>query len=309
MTIKQQGGIFGRNPAFNNVDVENNLTVGGTVTHNGTQNITGQLNVDNLRLDGNTVSVLDANGTLVLVPNGTGILDVYGDASIRKGNYQDVSLTIANGTATVGNKREILFTDQAGTTAYIRAYGSGYGSGLNNVLQLGSTTNYFNLTPAGNIAFPSGQGIDFSATAGTGTSELFDDYEEGTWTPALSGSTSGSIPIGTTAFAYYTKVGRVVKASAYLAGIDVSSSTLVGNIRITGFPYSSLNSFGNGVLQVTYSNILTADVGDVPIQGGIEGTYVDLRKGSATGTYSAADLNAAVTGGVMVFNIIYETGA
>ena len=29
----------------------------------------------------------------------------------------------------------------------------------------------------------SGKGVDFSATPGTGTSELFDDYEEGTWTP------------------------------------------------------------------------------------------------------------------------------
>lgn len=29
----------------------------------------------------------------------------------------------------------------------------------------------------------SGKGIDFSATPGTGTSELLSDYEEGTWTP------------------------------------------------------------------------------------------------------------------------------
>ena len=34
MTIKQQGGIFGRNPTFNDVSVENSLTV------------TGDLNVD-----------------------------------------------------------------------------------------------------------------------------------------------------------------------------------------------------------------------------------------------------------------------
>jgi hypothetical protein len=35
----------------------------------------------------------------------------------------------------------------------------------------------------GNVVLADGKGIDFSATAGTGTSELFDDYEEGTWTP------------------------------------------------------------------------------------------------------------------------------
>jgi hypothetical protein len=36
----------------------------------------------------------------------------------------------------------------------------------------------------------SGKGIDFSATPGTGTSELFNDYEEGTWTPT-DGSGAG----------------------------------------------------------------------------------------------------------------------
>ncbi len=30
MTIKQQGGIFGRNPTFNDVDVEGTLTVDGS---------------------------------------------------------------------------------------------------------------------------------------------------------------------------------------------------------------------------------------------------------------------------------------
>jgi len=40
------------------------------------------------------------------------------------------------------------------------------------------------------IIATSGKGIDFSATSGTGSSELFDDYEEGTWTPSLS-ATSG----------------------------------------------------------------------------------------------------------------------
>ena len=42
----------------------------------------------------------------------------------------------------------------------------------------------------------SGKGIDFSATSsgsGTMTSELLSDYEEGTWTPTITGtSTSGT---------------------------------------------------------------------------------------------------------------------
>jgi len=48
------------------------------------------------------------------------------------------------------------------------------------------------------IMSTSGSGIDFSATAGTGTSELLDDYEEGVWTPVLVlGAGSTGITYGT----------------------------------------------------------------------------------------------------------------
>jgi hypothetical protein len=38
MTIKQQGGIFGRNPTFNDVDVEGTLTVDGLPVTGGNWN-------------------------------------------------------------------------------------------------------------------------------------------------------------------------------------------------------------------------------------------------------------------------------
>jgi hypothetical protein len=59
-----------------------------------------------------------------------------------------------------------------------------------------------------NIVMSSGNGIDFSATSGTGTSELLDDYEEGTFTPSFTGGTSGSGY--TRQVGEYTKVGRLV---------------------------------------------------------------------------------------------------
>jgi len=70
------------------------------------------------------------------------------------------------------------------------------------------TSGNLDMTSAGsgNIKLKSGAGIDFSATSGTGTSEIFDDYEEGTWTPTLVnyGGTS------TINVARYTKIGRIV---------------------------------------------------------------------------------------------------
>ena len=49
-------------------------------------------------------------------------------------------------------------------------------------------------TMTDNLAFANGKGIDFSATPGTGTSELLNDYEEGTWSPVLTPATGSITP-------------------------------------------------------------------------------------------------------------------
>lgn len=57
------------------VDIQTAMTtIGQTVT--GTLAVTGQLNADNLRLDGNTLSSTDTDGNVVLSPNGTGTVQV-----------------------------------------------------------------------------------------------------------------------------------------------------------------------------------------------------------------------------------------
>jgi hypothetical protein len=73
----------------------------------------------------------------------------------------------------------------------------------------------------------SGKGIDFSATPGTGTSELLADYEEGTWTAVWTNLTG--TPTNTTG--YYTKIGRVVYFS-YATGAGAISG-LSGSVRFT----------------------------------------------------------------------------
>jgi len=82
----------------------------------------------------------------------------------------------------------------------------------------------------------SGKGIDFSATAGTGTSELLNDYEEGTFTPSLVPSTSGSITLST-AQAKYTKVGRAVTVTGICEVASVSSP--VGTLLLQGLPFTN----------------------------------------------------------------------
>jgi hypothetical protein len=81
----------------------------------------------------------------------------------------------------------------------------------------------------------SGKGIDFSATPGTGTSELLADYEEGTWTPnqgAAIGVIGAYSSSGT-----YTKVGRLVTATAIQQGAT-SISTGSSGILFSNAPFT-----------------------------------------------------------------------
>ena len=84
----------------------------------------------------------------------------------------------------------------------------------------------------------SGKGIDFSATPGTGTSELLDDYETGAWTPVLSDGTNNS-SFGTNS-GWYTKVGNLVTVGFAAYNLDVSGlSATTTPLRITGVPFTS----------------------------------------------------------------------
>jgi len=90
---------------------------------------------------------------------------------------------------------------------------------------------------AGNLVIgTAGKGIDFSATPGTGTSELLADYEEGTFTPVAAGSTTAGTGTYIKQYGRYTKVGNKV---TFLAVTIWSAHTGTGNIQIQGLPFTS----------------------------------------------------------------------
>ena len=126
----------------------------------------------------------------------------------------------------------------------------------------GSSVASFNTN---GLAFEAGKGIDFSATtnsSGTMTSELLNDYEEGTWTMGMNFSG------GSTGITYnnnagkYTKIGRQVTVTGYLQLSNKGSST--GDMRITGLPFTIFNDNGNysaptlWLGQITYGGIISA---------------------------------------------------
>ena len=134
------------------------------------------------------------------------------------------------------------------------------GGTFNTRLTIASDANNGNVTVnTGNLIIgTSGKGIDFGATAngGTGTpNEIFDDYEEGTWTPTIG---NGGHSISNTHYAKYVKIGSFVNVSAYF---DLASGSGNGNaFKIDGLPFNSAaNAYSPNVI----------DIG----QGGIKGAY------------------------------------
>jgi hypothetical protein len=133
-------------------------------------------------------------------------------------------------------------------------------STMNNVAIGGTTalTGRFTSVTAttGNfVVGTSGQGIDFSATPGTGTSELLADYEEGTWTP-VDGSGAGLS--FATAAGYYTKIGRLVTLY-FTIEYPATANTNAG--RVGGLPFTVLTdalSPSGGSLSVNTSAVAAA---------------------------------------------------
>jgi hypothetical protein len=96
-----------------------------------------------------------------------------------------------------------------------------------------------------------GRGIDFSANthAAGMTSELLNDYEEGTWTPVPTTSTGTYTTI--TASGSYVKVGRIVCVSFDIVFNDIGTATECDTVQ--GLPYAAGAQSGSGAFR-EYTN-------------------------------------------------------
>lgn len=103
------------------------------------------------------------------------------------------------------------------------------------------------------IVGAAGQGIDFSInpSAPGMTSELLDDYEQGTFTPAYGGAGSDPTVTYSTQNGRYVKVGSLVQATIELETSAVSGGS--GSLLITGLPFAALNNRYVGAAFVGYA--------------------------------------------------------
>ena len=85
----------------------------------------------------------------------------------------------------------------------------------------------------------SGKGISFAADSNeTGmTSELLDDYEEGTFTPSIVAYNGTQPTVSGTSSGFYTKIGNLVTVSFKFDSVSVSGTTS-GILKFSGMPFN-----------------------------------------------------------------------
>ena len=208
-------------------------------------------------------------------------------------------LTIFSGSA---NEAAIYFADgTAGNQAY-RSYIVCQHASDNLVFGTAGTTRW-TINSTGNLVAGSGLGIDFGSTSdgsGTMSSELLDDYEEGTWSPAFSmtGGDFTTAPTMDIVAARYVKVGHMVTFYAYLRTDSVDITGAGGSLAVEGLPYANAGSNNYAAINVGQANFWTnAPSGGYVYSGG---DYIVLTKRNTgiTGSMTemqAADLTAGVT--------------
>ena len=258
--------------------------------------MTSKIIVNNLESDAgiNTITI-NSDVTINQIGIGTDNPDhsihTYGNIGIGKSEVDGYELVLTNNNINFSRDAK-SFINQLGTGTIAVRLGS-------------SNTEVAEFTSDG-LKLPSGKGIDFSATDGpsdgTDTSELLDDYEEGTFTPFFGASVTNPTYTTASADGYYTKIGNQVTCWGLII-VNGTPTNGSGTWYVTSFPYVSANlSYRqNGI--IGYNDVLTNEVNKLYIVGGA--SFCQIIPDGVTQTNATYNTNA-ITTGYFSFTITYR---
>jgi hypothetical protein len=279
MTIKQQGGIFGRNPTFNDVDVEGTLTV-----------------------DGNAVP----DASTILVDSDIGVTVQLYDAATAKTNVSQTFTTLQNFNFAGGGNFVAIFENTSTSTPYTVNIGetSGPANGY-PLFRVGQSyspfTDYFRVDSQGKVYASGGVHIGGAAAA----NEL-DDYEEGTWTPTLANN--GTVTYSNQ-FGRYTKIGNSITV-----WFDVACSNYSGgssDLRIGGLPYTTNIEgnfgFGGSLIRSIGVNLSSGYTSASLIANSTGGSHFTVYELGDNVSSAALNYSALATTGAISGTVTYRT--
>ena len=260
-----------------------NFTFDGTTlalvsdyTQTGTGTVTGQWNVDNLRLDGNVLSTTNTNGNLTLTPNGTGYVVISG----TNGLIIPVGTNAQQGPSVDGAIR------LNSTSGQFEGYSNANWSSLGGVRSVDGLTFIIAETSPGN----SDDTLHFYVATGASTNKEAMTLDEDTLA-VLNTTTSTSTTTGA-----ITVAGGV----GIVENLNVGGDTvLTGDLAVNG---------GDITTTATTFNLVNATATTLNIGGAA--TAIDI--GAATGTTSvnndlSVDGNFDV-GGASIFTVNATSG-
>jgi len=248
--------------------IASSATISGNVSVAGTLTYEDVTNVDSVGLVTARTGVrIDAGGLVVV-----------GVTTVAAGSTAAPSIT------PTGDSNTGIFFPSADTIAF--------GEGGSEALRINSSGGV--QIANGNLVFSTaGTGIDFSANANASgmTSELLDDYEEGTWTP-IATSSSGSITSYLSG-GNYTKIGDTVRVNGY---INITNQGSAGGqyLNSSGLPFTS----SGGIIPIGVYREQAVN--------GFLGT-AQITDGSTTVYFLRYDNSGQIINGNFHFTITYKT--
>jgi hypothetical protein len=270
-----------------------------------------------------TITLPDATGTLATTadtfnPDAAVTINESGaDVDFRVESDTDTHALFLQGSdGSIGVGISTPVGDSAKTVHLADNVGIGFGNGANSrpAFQIrsssgsklgficgdGSATEDIAMSTAGVLAVPNGielgSGTDFTAA------NTLEDYEEGTWTPALSGVTGSFSTSGTQ---NYTKVGRIVTLNGYIYNCSSISNTSA-NWLFSGLPFAPIQDCQGAVS--TYNVTLTSSNSYVTIRAAANNSSLALVE-SRAGTVGVLIPFSAVGTGHLDFTITYATNS
>ena len=157
----------------------------------------------------------------------------------------------------------------------------------------------------------SGKGISFAATGDSagnqGSSEILDDYEEGTWTPAFKAGNNSNASSTSVSEAKYTRIGRLVHCVAYFTMNSYASGTTGGDTRIVGLPYTGIGQHGGVSINYWWGLKQNVNFMAGTVQGNTSEILIRATTSAAVGTANIDFDNTFESGDSLILTATYFT--
>ena len=232
------------------------VNTSGAITTTADTSLKGNVTINEDSADKDFRVESNGNANMLVVDGGTDTVCVGTNQTGFEASYDDLivgsgtghnGITVYSGNDSVG---AVAFADATSGNATYDGYiqyehnATQFTIGVNS----GTTAKALNITSAGNIKFPAGQGIDFSASTDTGgagdwatvSNEVLSDYEYGTFNPRfydITGSLSYGYQQGR-----YVRVGHLCHFQFYIYVTGQNGNNNAYTIERLPFTVSSDNT-------------------------------------------------------------------